>query len=186
MVVVKEEKAEELLQLFLKIGLDERTAKNTIANNKVTSNLTAVINEVLYSIYLCLFVLLFPLLISFSFRAWFQFSGYFDVALFWYRNNCDELVIFISGCCYWRVWPKNREFTLYGKLFEHWFTFAWFLLVKNLLDSGNAGMILLIYFFFVFFTVKLEELKKFKFNTVKFRLFFIWEFGLLELLEWYI
>ncbi|XP_044493982.1 glutamine--tRNA ligase, cytoplasmic-like [Mangifera indica] len=45
MVVVKEEKAEELLQLFLKIGLDERTAKNTIANNKVTSNLTAVINE---------------------------------------------------------------------------------------------------------------------------------------------
>lgn len=108
------------------------------------------------------------------------------VALFWYRNNCDELVIFISGCCYWRVWPKNREFTLYGKLFEHWFTFAWFLLVKNLLDSGNAGMILLIYFFFVFFTVKLEELKKFKFNTVKFRLFFIWEFGLLELLEWYI
>ncbi|XP_073295082.1 glutamine--tRNA ligase, cytoplasmic [Primulina huaijiensis] len=36
---------EEALDLFLKIGLDERTAKNTIANNKVTANLTAVINE---------------------------------------------------------------------------------------------------------------------------------------------
>ncbi|XP_031265729.1 glutamine--tRNA ligase, cytoplasmic [Pistacia vera] len=45
MVVVKEGKAEELLELFLKIGLDERTAKNTIANNKVTTNLTAVIHE---------------------------------------------------------------------------------------------------------------------------------------------
>ncbi|KAK6931522.1 Glutamyl/glutaminyl-tRNA synthetase, class Ib, catalytic domain [Dillenia turbinata] len=33
------------LDLFLKIGLDERTAKNTIANNKVTRNLTAVIHE---------------------------------------------------------------------------------------------------------------------------------------------
>lgn len=35
----------EALDLFLKIGLDERTAKNTIANNKVTANLTAVIHE---------------------------------------------------------------------------------------------------------------------------------------------
>lgn len=34
------------LELFLKIGLDERTAKNTVANNKVTANLTAVIHEV--------------------------------------------------------------------------------------------------------------------------------------------
>lgn len=34
------------LDLFLKIGLDERTARNTVANNKVTSNLTAVIHEV--------------------------------------------------------------------------------------------------------------------------------------------
>ncbi|CAK9149312.1 unnamed protein product [Ilex paraguariensis] len=33
------------LDLFLKIGLDERTAKNTIANNKVTANLTTVIHE---------------------------------------------------------------------------------------------------------------------------------------------
>ncbi|KAK4760622.1 hypothetical protein SAY87_005515 [Trapa incisa] len=33
------------MELFLKIGLDERTAKNTVANNKVTSNLTAVIHE---------------------------------------------------------------------------------------------------------------------------------------------
>ncbi|KAM7271466.1 hypothetical protein ACFE04_030680 [Oxalis oulophora] len=36
---------EEQLELFLKIGLDERTAKNTVANNKVTNNLTAVIHE---------------------------------------------------------------------------------------------------------------------------------------------
>lgn len=48
MVVGKEEKAEESLELFLKIGLDERTANNTIANNKVTTNLIAVIHEVLY------------------------------------------------------------------------------------------------------------------------------------------
>ncbi|KAL6538993.1 Glutamine--tRNA ligase, cytoplasmic [Orobanche minor] len=33
------------LDLFLRIGLDERTAKNTVANNKVTANLTAVIHE---------------------------------------------------------------------------------------------------------------------------------------------
>ena len=31
----------------LELGLDERTAKNTIANHKVTTNLTAVIHEVL-------------------------------------------------------------------------------------------------------------------------------------------
>lgn len=36
----------EALDLFLKIGLDKRTAENTIANNKVTSNLISVINEV--------------------------------------------------------------------------------------------------------------------------------------------
>nr|GMD16764.1 Glutamine--tRNA ligase [Ipomoea batatas] len=36
---------ENPLNLFLKIGLDERTAKNTVANNKVTENLTAVIYE---------------------------------------------------------------------------------------------------------------------------------------------
>lgn len=40
---------EQYLELFLKIGLDERTAKNTIANNKVTANLSAVIHEVLVS-----------------------------------------------------------------------------------------------------------------------------------------
>ncbi|XP_058760626.1 glutamine--tRNA ligase-like [Vicia villosa] len=37
---------EKSLDLFLKIGLDERTDRNTIANNKVTTNLTAVIHEV--------------------------------------------------------------------------------------------------------------------------------------------
>nr|GEX88384.1 glutamine--tRNA ligase-like [Tanacetum cinerariifolium] len=35
----------EAVDLFLKIGLDKRTAENTIANNKVTTNLLAVINE---------------------------------------------------------------------------------------------------------------------------------------------
>uniref|UniRef100_A0A7N0UU53 glutamine--tRNA ligase n=1 Tax=Kalanchoe fedtschenkoi TaxID=63787 RepID=A0A7N0UU53_KALFE len=33
------------LELFIKIGLDERTAKNTVANNKVTSNLVEAIRE---------------------------------------------------------------------------------------------------------------------------------------------
>lgn len=42
---VKEGSSATPLELFLKIGLDERTAKNTIANNKVTNNLTAVIHE---------------------------------------------------------------------------------------------------------------------------------------------
>ncbi|KAI4313908.1 hypothetical protein L6164_026851 [Bauhinia variegata] len=36
---------EKYLERFLKIGLDERTAKNTIANNKVTANLTALIDD---------------------------------------------------------------------------------------------------------------------------------------------
>ncbi|OMO72924.1 Glutamyl/glutaminyl-tRNA synthetase, class Ib [Corchorus capsularis] len=42
---VKDENSYKTLDLFLKIGLDERTARNTIANNKVTANLTAVIHE---------------------------------------------------------------------------------------------------------------------------------------------
>ncbi|KAL3507020.1 hypothetical protein ACH5RR_032402 [Cinchona calisaya] len=36
---------EEIVELFLKIGLEEKTSKNTIANNKVTGNLIAVIHE---------------------------------------------------------------------------------------------------------------------------------------------
>ncbi|KAB1205542.1 Glutamine--tRNA ligase [Morella rubra] len=36
---------EKHLELFLKIGLEERTARNTVANNKVTGNLTSVIHE---------------------------------------------------------------------------------------------------------------------------------------------
>jgi hypothetical protein len=46
MEVKEEESSGTPLELFLKIGLDERTARNTIANNKVTNNLTAVIHEV--------------------------------------------------------------------------------------------------------------------------------------------
>ncbi|KAJ4960835.1 hypothetical protein NE237_020745 [Protea cynaroides] len=44
-MVVKDENSERSLELFLKIGLDEKTARNTIANNKVTTNLNAVIQE---------------------------------------------------------------------------------------------------------------------------------------------
>ncbi|KAG4202205.1 hypothetical protein ERO13_A05G321600v2 [Gossypium hirsutum] len=44
-MVVKGEESDRILELFLKIGLDERTARNTIANNKVTANLTAVVHE---------------------------------------------------------------------------------------------------------------------------------------------
>lgn len=52
-MVVKSEKGDsggggekaESVELFLKIGLDEQTAKNTVANNKVTANLKAVIHE---------------------------------------------------------------------------------------------------------------------------------------------
>ncbi|XP_043806301.1 glutamine--tRNA ligase, cytoplasmic isoform X3 [Manihot esculenta] len=44
-MVVKEGSSGTPLELFLNIGLDERTARNTIANNKVTTNLTAVIHE---------------------------------------------------------------------------------------------------------------------------------------------
>ncbi|GLT43484.1 hypothetical protein SLA2020_174270 [Shorea laevis] len=44
-MVVNDDNSEKPLELFLKIGLDERTAHNTVANNKVTANLTAVIHE---------------------------------------------------------------------------------------------------------------------------------------------
>ncbi|KAI3927639.1 hypothetical protein MKW92_008092 [Papaver armeniacum] len=36
---------EEIVDLFLRIGLDAKTANNTVANNKVTANLKAVIKE---------------------------------------------------------------------------------------------------------------------------------------------
>ncbi|KAL9238975.1 hypothetical protein vseg_013338 [Gypsophila vaccaria] len=39
------ENADETAELFLKLGLDERTARNTLANSKVTNNLLAVIHE---------------------------------------------------------------------------------------------------------------------------------------------
>ncbi|KAH9322968.1 hypothetical protein KI387_017607, partial [Taxus chinensis] len=42
---VKDENSGEALEMFLKIGLDERTAQNAVVNSKVTSNLTAVIRE---------------------------------------------------------------------------------------------------------------------------------------------
>lgn len=39
------ESSDNAVELFIKIGLDERTARNTVANNKVTNNLLAVIHE---------------------------------------------------------------------------------------------------------------------------------------------
>uniref|UniRef100_A0A7N0V8P5 glutamine--tRNA ligase n=1 Tax=Kalanchoe fedtschenkoi TaxID=63787 RepID=A0A7N0V8P5_KALFE len=46
MTLLKDESEKaSALELFLKIGLDERTAKNTVANNKVTSNLLEAIRE---------------------------------------------------------------------------------------------------------------------------------------------
>lgn len=48
---------EEAVQIFLKIGLDERTAKNTVANNRVTNNLVTVINEVPFLLILLIRVL---------------------------------------------------------------------------------------------------------------------------------
>ncbi|XP_068643603.1 glutamine--tRNA ligase-like [Aristolochia californica] len=42
---VGEDDNREKMDLFLKIGLDERTARNTLANAKVTASLTAVIHE---------------------------------------------------------------------------------------------------------------------------------------------
>lgn len=36
----------EIVELFVKIGLEEKTAKKTVANNKVTTNLIAIIQEV--------------------------------------------------------------------------------------------------------------------------------------------
>ncbi|GLT91827.1 hypothetical protein SLE2022_096980 [Rubroshorea leprosula] len=44
-MVKDDDDSEKTLELFLKLGLDERTVRNTIANNKVTANLTAVIHE---------------------------------------------------------------------------------------------------------------------------------------------
>ncbi|KAG7981084.1 hypothetical protein I3843_05G214200 [Carya illinoinensis] len=44
---VKDESSdkEKYLDLFLKIGLDERTSRNTVANSRVTANLVSVIHE---------------------------------------------------------------------------------------------------------------------------------------------
>jgi len=44
-MVTSDSNSGEILQLFLKIGLDERTAQNAIVNGKVSSNLTDVIRE---------------------------------------------------------------------------------------------------------------------------------------------
>ncbi|KAK9750411.1 hypothetical protein RND81_02G194900 [Saponaria officinalis] len=45
MATKSSENADKTAELFLKLGLDERTARNTLANSKVTNNLLAVIHE---------------------------------------------------------------------------------------------------------------------------------------------
>ena len=67
--MVKDEisSVEKPLDMFLKIGLDERTAKNTISNNKVTANLTAVIQEVLFYNILRFILVRLPILPLFGF-----------------------------------------------------------------------------------------------------------------------
>jgi hypothetical protein len=42
----KDVDTDEVVALFLRIGIEEKTAKTTVANAKVTNNLIAVINEV--------------------------------------------------------------------------------------------------------------------------------------------
>ena len=68
---------EKSLELFLSIGLDERTARNTIANNKVTANLVAVVNEVLLFFFFFFFFFSFFELVQIereemNFRFWSQ------------------------------------------------------------------------------------------------------------------
>ena len=72
------EDSDKTLELFLRIGLDERTARNTIANNKVTANLTAVIHEVRFHILLFFYLDFFLYNITFSFQFIFFSLGCFD------------------------------------------------------------------------------------------------------------
>ena len=76
--------SEKAVQLFLNIGLDERTAKNTVANNKVTKNLLAVIDEV-GPFHL---ILVIRLLLAASIR----------ISLYAVCNFCD-CVLFVGWCC---------------------------------------------------------------------------------------
>lgn len=85
-MVGKDENSEKTLQLFLKIGLDERTAKNTIANNKVTNNLTAVIHEVSLSFSIFYKMLLHVGIFNFFyFSVWYlrKFEGKYAHFFWW-------------------------------------------------------------------------------------------------------
>ena len=58
-VDLDEKKSEDAADIFLKIGLDQRTANNVIANSKVTANLCGVIQEVFFFSFHAIFVILF-------------------------------------------------------------------------------------------------------------------------------
>lgn len=47
---VKDESSTNSEELFLKIGLDEKTASDTIRNKTVTSDLTSIIYEVHFNL----------------------------------------------------------------------------------------------------------------------------------------
>lgn len=79
MVGVSKDDKSEILELFLKIGLDDRTAKNTIANNKVTANLTAVIHEVVFAPATFEFWWIFLIHSPFLLNFWIFFVS------FWYQ-----------------------------------------------------------------------------------------------------
>lgn len=89
-MTLKDESEKELaLELFLKIGLDERTAKNTVANNKVTSSLLESIREVIINMrwYVSFFEMESVCFVSLI--LWSFVIGFFWVCLFRLRWLMD-------------------------------------------------------------------------------------------------
>lgn len=94
----------EALDLFLKIGLDKRTAENTIANNKVTTNLVAVINEV----WLILILIRLHVIAS--------WTTYFGVCV----GLVKEFWLFPSGICDWGCMSHNRAVPINSYIKSFW------------------------------------------------------------------
>lgn len=121
-MVVKEGSSGTPLELFLNIGLDERTARNTIANNKVTTNLTAVIHEVF-----CLhFILPFSdffiytlcrLNCSFLAENWMTNSGKW-ISLFFFFY--DYFIKFHALIPNWKI-EKYLCICMFSSIIEFWF-----------------------------------------------------------------
>jgi len=99
---------EKCLDLFLKIGLDERTARNTVANNKVTANLTSVINEVYITIHIIMILnSTIPFAISLSNFGRLSFPSFVILVAF---------VLCFLGCCYWWMQSNGWKSSLYGNI----------------------------------------------------------------------